>query len=460
MLDPCYLLPDRLLLDGTIRSDLAVGIGPDGRITEIAAPPPNAKVVRLRRRLLLPGFVNGHSHAFQRAIRGRSEYRQRGKSADDFWTWRQQMYAAAMRLEPEQVEAVSRMAFMEMALAGITSVGEFHYLHHPADGGRYADPDELALRVAQGAQEVGLGLVLLRVGYARAGYDRSTDPRQIRFIDRSAEETLSAIERLRARGLAVGVAPHSVRALPLPWLRTLGRYAQDHELPLQMHLSEQPREVEEAVAEYGLRPAELLAREGLVDSRFTGVHGVHLVDEEIELLAKGGATICACPTTERNLGDGVIRAKELLAAGVRICFGTDSQIEIAPLQDARALEYHLRLLSLERAMLGDPEGDAGPDRLAARLIECASASGARALGLESGRIAPGLRADLIGVDLDDPSIAGANDSTLLPSAVFSLERTAIREVWSEGRQIVAEGRHPDQERIVREFEEAMLALWS
>ncbi len=455
-----YLLPEYALVDGKIRAGVAVGVEADGTIGFVGTPPPGANATSLRRRLLLPGFVNGHSHAFQRAIRGRSEYRVPGRTSDDFWTWREQMYAAAMRLRPEDVEAVSRMAFVEMALAGITTVGEFHYLHHQPDGTRYADPDELARRVAAAAESAGVRLVLLRVGYARAGYGRSPDPRQALFIDRDPEETLGAVERLRRGGLQVGVAPHSVRAQPLEWIRALGGYAQANGLPLHMHLSEQPREIEECLAEHGARPTEVLAREGLLDSRFTGVHGVHLTDAEIATLGEAYANICACPTTERNLGDGIVRARELLRAGARICFGTDSQIEIAPLQDARALEYHLRLQHLERALLGNPAGDSAPDRLAATLLGCATTAGARALGVNAGTIAVGSHADLLGVDLDDPSICGATVDTLLPTLVFSLERAALRDVWVGGRAVVRDGRHPAQERAVRDFRQTMEKLWA
>lgn len=454
------LLADHVLLDGQIRSQVGITIDDDGTIVSVGQAPEGSETVRLRGRLLIPGFVNGHSHAFQRAIRGRSEYRVPGRESDDFWTWREQMYAAAQRLSPEDVEAVSHMAFVEMARAGITTVGEFHYLHHQADGTRYADPDELAHRVAAAAEAAGIRLVLLRVGYARAGYGRDPDPRQALFIDRSPEETLASVERLRSRGLRVGVAPHSVRAQPLHWLRTLGAYAKEHGLPLHMHVSEQPREIDECLAEHGMRPVDLLAREGLLDDRFTGVHGVHLTDGERRALGEVGSTICACPTTERNLGDGIVAAKELFEAGVSICFGTDSQIEIAPLQDARALEYHLRLRDLQRALLGHPEGDDTPDRMAARLLECTAASGARSLGVETGRLEVGLPADLLSFDLDDPSICGAGPDTLLSTLVFSAERTALTDVWANGRKIVSEGRHFAQEAAVSKFREVMDRLWA
>jgi formimidoylglutamate deiminase len=453
------LIPDYLLHQGELRSGWAIHLDDDGMIADVG-PAPASGGRRLAGRLIIPGFVNGHSHAFQRAIRGRSEYRQPGRERDDFWTWREQMYAAALRLGPEQVEAVSRMVFVEMALAGITTVGEFHYLHHPAEGGRYAEPDELALQVDAAAKRAGLRMVLLRVGYARAGHGRDADPRQVRFIDAGPEETIASVERLRAKGMQVGLAPHSVRALPIESIRTLGAYAQAHGLPLHMHVSEQPREVEESLAEHGATPLEVLAREGLVDERFTGVHGVHLTEKEWHLLGRAAATICACPTTERNLGDGIVPARELLDNGVRLSFGTDSQIEIAPLQDARALEYHLRLQRLQRAILGGAQGDAGPDRMAASLLACATESGARSLGVQAGAIESGKAADLVAFDLDDPSICGADPATLLSTLVFSAERTAIRDVWIGGRQVVVDGKHIEQERAVADFGKAMRALWS
>lgn len=451
------LQPEAIWSEGRLQTGVAVAIE-GGRIVHVGAPPAGGPVVELRRRLLIPGLVNAHSHAFQRAIRGRTESRQPGRESDDFWSWREQMYRAALELGPEEVEAVSRMAFLEMALAGITAVGEFHYLHHPADGGRYADPDELALRVCAAAEAVGIDLVLLRVGYARAGAGQPPTPRQIRFVDRDAEETLSAVERLALRGVRVGLAPHSVRALPLPWIREMADYAREKGLPLHMHVSEQPREIEECLAEHGLRPVELLEREGILDARFTAVHAIHLNEPEIEALGRAEANVCACPTTERNLGDGIVPALELQQAGASIAFGTDSQVEIAPLQDARCLEYHLRLDRLQRAVLHPAGG--GASALADRLLRSATEGGARSLGLsEKGRIAPGADADLVAVDLDDPSICGAEAETWVPNLVFSGERTAIRDVWARGRRIVEDGRHPKTEETVADFARVMRRLW-
>lgn len=452
------LQPEGVWSGGALKKGVSVTIEGE-RILAIGGPPPGAKVTQLPGRLLIPGMVNAHSHAFQRAIRGRTESRAPGRERDDFWSWREEMYRAALALGPEEIEVVSRMAFLEMALAGITTVGEFHYLHHPAEGGRYQDPDELAKRVVAAAHDVGIRIVLLRVGYARAGQRSPAHPRQIRFVDKSVEETLASVDRLAAQGIPVGIAPHSVRALPLEWIREMGRHAREKKLPLHMHVSEQPREIEECLEEHGLRPIELLDREGLLDPRFTGVHAIHLKSEEIEALGRARANVCACPTTERNLGDGIVPALDLMDADVSISLGSDSQIEISLLQDARCLEYHLRLEKLERAVLA-PAGKGEPDALAQRLLAAATEQGGRSLGQDqAGKIEVGAPADLVAVDLEDPSICGASPATWIANLVFSAERTAIRDVWVGGRQIVEEGRHRLQEETVREFGELMRRLW-
>lgn len=452
------LQPEGVWSEGKLQTGVAVSIQ-DGRITAVGAPPQGVKIERLPGRLLVPGLVNAHSHAFQRAIRGRTESRIPGKEQDDFWSWREQMYHAAMELEPEEIEDVSRMAFLEMALSGITTVGEFHYLHHPAEGGRYEDPDELAKRVVKAAEEVGIRIVLLRVGYARAGHGKDPNPRQRRFVDENVEEGLAAVDRLAAAGIKVGLAPHSVRALPLGWIREMAAYAREHRMPLHMHVSEQPRELEECIAEHGLRPVELLAREEILDENFTGVHAIHLNEGEIAALGRARANVCACPTTERNLGDGIVPALDLLDAGVSISFGSDSHVEISLLQDARSLEYHLRLARLQRAVLA-PEGRGEPNALADRLLIAASQAGGRSLGMpDAGRIEIGAPADMVSIDLEDPSICGAAPSAWIANLVFSAERTAIKDVWVGGERIVEDGRHRLQEETIRRFGKVMKRLW-
>jgi len=450
-------LPDAVYLGERFVRGAAICVR-DGVIQRVGPAPEDAEVVRLAGRAALPGLVNAHSHAFQRAIRGRTEHRSPGHETDDFWTWRQQMYQAAMRLSPEGVRDVSRMCFMEMALAGITTVGEFHYLHRAPDGSAYADPDLLAHAVLEAAAEVGLRVALLRVGYQRAGFGRPVNPLQARFIEPSVDAALASIERLRARcdGALrwVGVAPHSVRAVDARWLAAMGAHARENDLPLHMHASEQPGEVRECQAEHGTTPIGLLDSLGLLGPRFTAVHAVHLSPQDKQALASSGATVCACPTTERNLGDGIVDPSFSPMA-----LGTDSQAQIAPLEDARQLEYHLRLQRLERAVLSPRAGDAGPSGLASRLFEAATSGGASSLGAGQGVLAPNESADFFTVDLSDPSVAGATDDTLLAAVVFGLERTAVRDVVVRGRRIVEDGRHPRQAEITQDFARAMRALW-
>lgn len=457
---PRLYLPDLLYRDGALHQGEGLAVDGDGRVVERATLPEGVEVVRLPRRALFPGAVNAHSHAFQRLIRGRTEFVSAGHAQDDFWSWRELMYQAACALSPEDVYVASRQAFVEMARAGITTVGEFHYLHHAPDGTSYADRNELALQVVRAAKEVGLRLVLLRVGYARAGFGVAENPRQRRFIDPDVETFLRTVEALgqAVRGeerVSVGVAPHSVRAVPLEWLREIAKAPAAHRGPstgsgvVHMHVAEQPAEIAACVAEHGLRPVELLAREGLLGPRFTAVHGIHLTEEEVRLLGQAQANVCACPSTERNLGDGVIPADLLLQAGARVCLGTDSQAQIDLLEDARQLESHLRLVRLRRAVL-DP-GDGDPDGLARTLFDAATRAGARSLGVGSGALVPGAPADFFTVDLDHPSLAGGSS---LGAVVFGAERAAIVEVAVQGELIVREGRH----RLERDSGQAFTAL--
>lgn len=436
-------LPDLIYLDGAFESGVAIFACPDGRITRLSRDPAGA--IRLAGRAMLPGLVNVHSHAFQRVIRGRTETRTHDR--DTFWTWRVAMYHAANQISPDAMVPVARMAFLEMALSGITTVGEFHYVHHDSNGAPYANRNELALAVLRAAGDVGIRIVLLRAAYVRAGFGKPADPGQARFITPRVEDFIADTEALR-KSAAVAVAPHSVRAVPLDYLREVARYAKANALPLHMHVSEQPAEVEASIAEYGRRPVELLHDEGLLDDRFTAIHAIHITDEEARFL--GRSTVCACPTSERNLGDGAVPADRLFDAGARICFGSDSNIQIDLLEDARLLEYDLRMNQLERAIL--PGG-------ARQLFESATESGAQSLGAPGGKFEIGRAADFFTVDLDDPSIAGSPRDTLIDNIVFSLERTAVRDVAVNGKLIVRDGGHPLAEKITREFAQVQRSLW-
>jgi len=437
-------LPDLIYANGRFESDRAL-VCDNGKIVEIveAAKAPDA--IRLRRRALLPGMINAHSHAFQRVIRGRTEHRSQ-HTTDSFWTWREQMYAAANRLGPEEIYAASRMAFLEMAHTGITAVGEFHYIHHAPDGSPYDDPNLLAREVIRAARDVGIRIALLRVAYARAGFETEPNPQQIRFIEPSPDTYLTHLEQLISApelkdGMAwAGVAPHSVRAVPLDYLKTVVAFAKARDLPVHMHVAEQPAEVSACIEEHGRSPVALLDTEGLLSKRFTAVHAIHVTPKAIAGMARSGALVCACPTTERNLGDGVVPVDSYFDAGVRVALGSDSQIQIDLLEDARELEYHLRLQKTGRNVLA-PADDTSSAALARRLFDCATINGAASIGFDGGKLETGAPADFFTVDLDDHSIAECAVEDLLANIVFSLSRTAVRDVVVAGKPIVGHGLH-------------------
>ena len=429
----------------------AVAVSAEGNLLSMGTPPPGAEVESLPNRLLLPGLVDVHSHAFQRTLRGRTQARSPEGEVDDFWTWREVMYRAAMLLDPEGVYLASRQCFLEMALAGITTVGEFHYLHHQPDGTPYAEPLELALQVIRAAREVGLRIVLLRAGYTRAGFQAPDNPRQRRFYDRTPDAWLRAAADLCTRTsvdplVTVGIAPHSVRAVPRSWLEEAARAKA---WLVQMHVAEQPEEVVVCQAEYGRRPVELLADLGLLTPAFTAVHAVHVMPHERELLR--GSSVCACPTTERDLGDGVLASDGMARAGVRLCIGTDSQVTLDLFDELRAMEGSLRLTRSRRAVLDAPEG---PDGLGLELLSYATRNGASALGLPTGVLRPGAPADLCTVDLGHPSLLGMPPDAPVASVVFGAPAAAVRDVAVQGRWVVRDGRH----RLAEESGRAYAAL--
>lgn len=483
-------LPDLIYTGGRFENGRAVVCDSIGEIVGLPRVEElrDEKRIRLANRALLPGMVNAHSHAFQRVLRGRTEYRTSDR--DSFWTWREMMYSAAMRLTPEDIYDASRMAFLEMALSGITAVGEFHYLHHAPDGKPYDDPNLLAKEVIRAAGDAGLRIALLRVAYARSGFQTEPNPKQARFIESDGETYLKNLESLRRdvnrggrptvregataidndlpNGRAtvpdawVGVAPHSVRAVPLEYLRNVIGYANKRNLKVHMHVAEQPAEVSACVEEYGRTPVALLETEGLLSDRFTAVHAIHVTPKAIALFAETRAMVCACPTTERNLGDGVVPADEYLKHGVPICLGTDSHAQIDLFEDARELEYHLRLQKMERAVLGartPSSASTDVSETAALLFDCATVNGARSIGAPNGTLEVGMPADFFTADLNDPSIAGASPGDLLSSIMFSGSRAVVREVVVAGKPIVSEGRHLIQEEVVERFGELQRRLW-
>jgi formimidoylglutamate deiminase len=452
--------PELLYSDGRFIANGEICVGDDGKIVagDISQESAATRIVKLPGKALLPGFVNVHSHSFQRLIRGQSE--SRAVSGKDFWSWRGTMYHAASQLSPQEVYDVARMAFLEMALAGTTTVGEFHYLHNQPDGSPYEDPNLLSKQVIAAARSVGIRIVLLRTAYLRSGYELPPDPGQIRFFESSSaflENTRSLISDCSTASNEVlfGVAPHSIRAVPLNELRKIAEWSRNNGLVVHMHVSEQIAENTACLKEYSHTPVELLMKEGLLGPDLTAVHAIHISDEEIAMLGGTGATICSCPTTERNLGDGILAADRVMAAGISIALGSDSEAQIDPLEDARQLDYHLRLEQQERAILDQIAGKP----LASRLFDCATIHGARSLAIPAGNLTPGSFADFFTVDLKDPSIVGHSPEDLLPILVFSLNRSAIRDVVVNGRFILQDQRHALQEEIISQYQEVYRKVW-
>ncbi len=441
MRKPITIIPDGVLTAQGLLEQTAVVVD-DTRIVELSDASRHhdvavGDVVRLPGRILLPGLVNAHSHAFQRAIRGRTHWRAAGRS--DFWSWRSSMYAVANGLSPEGIEAVSRLAFLEMALSGVTAVGEFHYLHRQADGTPYDDPDELAHRVIAAARDVGLRICLLRVAYGRGGINVTLGPEQQRFRTDDPGEALAAAHRIASTGdplVSAGIAPHSIRAVPTPWLPELASWTG----VVHAHVSEQPAENQAALEATGRSPLALFADAGLVTDRFSAVHLTHPLSGDLDIMSDAGAHIVACPTTELDLGDGFLAVDAL---PLPVCVGSDSQATIDLLAEARALELHARALTGRRNVMG-----ASDDRhsVARRVIDAASGQGARALGLADGGIAPGMPADLIAISLDRPEAAGVPP---LEAIAFSAGPSWVSDVWVAGERIVKAGAHAKRDAIVR-----------
>lgn len=411
---------------------------------------------------LLPGLVNAHSHAFQRALRGRAEHLTAGR--DDFWSWRTVMYAMANALTPEQLEAVSAMAFLEMARAGVTTVGEFHYLHHQPDGTAYDDPNTLSHRVISAARRVGLRITLLRVAYGRAGFRRAPDPLQRRFVESDVYRYLGRVTALDAAWrheprVQVGLAPHSVRAVSGKWLWAISEHQGIMKMPVHIHACEQRAELEACKAEYGRQPVEVIADEGLLGPRVSLVHATHLDRRALDLIYEHRPTIVACPLTEANLGDGVLPAADLLERGASIAIGSDGQSRIDPWAELSQIENNLRLRHECRNVLARYAGPRDDRRHTADVLwPMAAENGARSLGLDCGVLGRGHPADMIALDLRDPALAGTTAETLLADLTLGMTPRAVKSVWVDGEPIVRDGRHADEDAIVDGYRAAMKAV--
>lgn len=374
---------------------------------------------RLAGRALMPGFVNDHGHAFQRGLRGRVERVDPARPRDDFWTWREKMYGLAEGLDPALMREAGRRCYAEMLSAGYTRVTEFHYVHHRPDGSAYEDPNAMAKALVAAAEDVGIRSLLLPVAYVRGGVPR--------FRDADLDGFIARVEELRgdaeARPLVeVGVAAHSVRAVPRAWLEGLARYAHANRLALHVHADEQPREIEACLDEHGMRPVELLAETGFLGPRTTVVHATHANGRELDLLAEHGSSVCACPTTEGNLGDGFLPAEEIMGRGIQLSIGSDSHVRIDPFEELREIETNARRLSGRRNVLVPP-GETSPAPWLLR-------AGWGRYALEAGT-----PADLVEIDLTHPALADVSPGALPATLVFGAGSGVVAGTWVAGRRV-------------------------
>ena len=413
----------------------------------VASP---AGATRLRG-LTMPGLVNAHSHAFHRALRGRTH-----GGEGSFWTWREQMYRVAERLDPDSYHGLARAVFGEMLLAGITCVGEFHYLHHGPGGVPYDDPNAMGAALLAAAADVGIRITLLDTCYLHGGVGAdgaplALNPVQQRFSDGDADsfaERAAAVVVPPGAAARTGAAVHSVRAVDPASIGEVARWAGAAGLPLHAHVSEQPAENEQCIAAHHLTPSALLAEHGALGPDFTAVHATHLSGVDIGLLGNSGCTCCLCPTTERDLADGIGPARLLRAAGAGLALGTDSHAVIDLFEEARGVELDERLATLGR-------GHHPPEVL----LAAATAGGARSLGWPTGGVlAAGAPADFITLRLDTVRTAGAGRDAAVATAVFAATSGDVRDVVVAGRQVVEDGVHVSLD-VPATLAAAVTALW-
>jgi len=426
----------------------------DGRIERVASGVAPADADE-RHAIGLPGLANLHSHAFQRGLAGLTE--RRGSGGDSFWTWRELMYRFLERVGPEELEALAALAFAEMLEAGFTRVGEFHYLHHDRDGSPFADPGELAARLAAAASRTGIGLTLLPTFYAHGGFGGAPPgERQRRFIN-DPERFARLLEASRSAVLAlpdasVGVAAHSLRAVTPHELAEVVALARGG--VIHIHIAEQLREVDDCLAWSGRRPVQWLLDNAPVDERWCLVHATHATDAELQRVAARRAVVGLCPVTESSLGDGIFPAAGFLAAGGRFGLGTDSNIRIDAAEELRTLEYSQRLAQRARNVLATAPG-ASTGR---SLFDAALAGGSQALrppGSEPAGLAPGAPLDVVTLLRDHPSLIGRNEDEILDSWIFAGDRGLIDCVWRAGARLVSGGRHRDRVALEQGYARAL-----
>lgn len=435
------LAPELTLLDGRFVPHARIGIDASGQIASVtiaqpgsaekgtASTLPESSIRRLPGRALLPGFVNVHSHAFQRALRGHGETYPEGMG--DFWSWREAMYALVEKLTPDELRRVTVQAFREMLASGYTTVGEFHYVHHVAPARLDFELDRI---IVEAAAEVGIRLALLMCYYKTGGVNRPLAGGQLRFSTPVVKTFLKQVDAISAsldqRTQTLAIAPHSLRAVPPDDLKELCREANRRGCVAHVHIEEQVKEIEEVQAALGRTPMEWLLDNVELGPRFTAIHCTHAVSPRLDTYLKSGAKVCLCPLTEGNLGDGIAEVGRMMARPDSICIGSDSNIRIDPFEELRWLEFVQRLGRQKRGVTRTPACD---NDIARQLQRIGSLNGAAALGLNTGAIEPGRLADLITLDLAHPSLAGWTPDTLLASAITGAGADIVKDICVGGQ---------------------------
>lgn len=449
---PEFFAAHALLPDGWAR-DVRIACDAAGRITEVAANALPTTARRLRGHVI-PGVANLHSHAFQRAMAGGAE-RRSPAGQDSFWTWRETMYRFALSVTPDDAQSIAAQLYAECLTRGFTQIAEFHYLHHAPDGSAYANRAEMAERLFAAAEGTGIGITMLPSLYRHGGiFGGPPHEGQRRFLN-DLDGFHIILERVRAiaatqRNAAWGVAPHSLRAVTPAMLMAMAEF----ECPIHVHAAEQEREVQECLAATGLRPVEWLLRNSPLDARWVLIHATHMTPGETRELARTGAVVGLCPSTEASLGDGIFPLPDFLVAEGRLGFGTDSHVGICPAAELRQMETSQRL-ALELRSVATDEARPHPGR---GLLERALAGGAQACGVALGAIAPGLRCDLVELDDEHPTLAGRSGDALLDAWCFGPADRMVRSVTVGGRVVVEAGRHIREGSIREDFARTMKRL--
>lgn len=432
------------------RSDATFGVDSTGKLVATAGGSPD-----YLDGWVLPGMPNLHSHAFQRAMAGLAE--RRGPGDDSFWTWRETMYGFAERIDPDTLQAIAAQLYLEMLKAGYTQVCEFHYLHHQPDGTHYAQPEAMSLALIEAAREAGIALTLLPVLYMSGGFDgRPLSARQRRFgndVD-GYLQLLAHLRKHESHDVRVGVALHSLRAIPEGAWRGVIEHEALKTGPIHIHIAEQIGEVQDCLAKRGARPVEWLFEHAPVDPRWCLVHATHLTDQETVQLARSGAIAGLCPTTEANLGDGLFPLARYLQEGGRLGIGSDSHISISPIEELRWLEYGQRLSTRHRNVAARNAGDSVGETLWREALK----GGAQAADLPIGALETGMRADFFVLDSESPLLSARNERSAMDSFLFAGNVSPVRHVMAGGKWVVRDFQHRDEARIAARYRTAVMRL--